>query len=506
MYKDPHEEKITDHVRNLLEQHKYDIRLKKQFIFDERELLLDENGYEDVASDETIKLMAGLYHRYPTKVLIFPSENCLGNCRFCFRKYIRKSKILSEQEFKKIINYLKENTKINEVIFSGGDPFTVPLEMLLEMINKIKELPSIEIIRIHTRVLTYNPLLITDTFIKALRQYQPIFMVFHINSHLEISEIAEERVSKLVENGILCFTQTALLHEINDSHEDLYRLFTRLIKIRIRPYYLFHPDKVRGTSHFYIPLSKGIQLYRGLYNYISGLAMPTYLFNIPGGYGHCIIDLEYFSKINDNTYKIKTWNNQEVIYDDSLLNEKDSSNLLKKRIVPNHFQVPLSFDTKYFHLEMLNANYVKEDYETIISNINHLKSVFGPHNDWPWNNLTIDENHKDLEWHQNEFINRTSFAYAVKYSANNEYIGCVYIYPSFDPSYDAMVILWVKRFKNHKNLDELLLSSIKKWIREVWPFKKVVFPGRGIDWKDLDLSNLRKWKEYYVRNKYDKTI
>ncbi|MCL0096392.1 KamA family radical SAM protein [Thermodesulfovibrionales bacterium] len=496
----PHSEKITDHVRYLLKQHNYDIRLNKQFIFDERELLKDESEYEDVASDEAIKCVTGLYHRYPTKVLIFPSENCLGHCRFCFRKHIRKSEILSDQKFREVTKYLKENIQINEVIFSGGDPFTIPLERLLKMIEKIKEIPSIEIIRIHTRVLTYDPSLITDTFIKGLKQYQPTFMVFHINSHLEISEIAKEQVSKLIENGILCFAQTALLHEINDSRQDLSKLFIELIKIRIKPYYLFHPDKVQGASHFYIPLSKGIQLYRSLYNYISGLAMPAYLFNIPGGYGHCIVDLGYFSKIIDNVYKIKTWSNEEIVYND-LLNGSERTNLSKERIVSGHFQIPLSLDTKHFHLEVLGEGHVKEDYETIMSNIKLLKGVFGPYNDWPWKDFTLEENFRDLKWHQGEFINRHSFAYAVRDSESREYLGCVYIYPSFDPRYDAFIVLWIKDLKMHKELDKSLYNSIKNWIHEVWPFENATFPGRDIDWDQLNISNIMKWREYYIRHR-----
>lgn len=495
----PHNQKLTDYAHNLLEENNYDIRLKKQFIYDERETLIDNSEYLDVAADEKIKNLKGLYHRYPTKILISPSENCLGHCRFCFRKFTRQSKIISDQEFEDILKYLNKNTQINEVIFSGGDPFTIPLERLLFMIRKIYDIPTIEIIRIHTRVLTYNPLLITDKLINELKKFQPIFMVFHINSHLEITDIAEEKVTKLVDNGILCFSQTALLHEINDSYTDLSKLFVKLIKNRIKPYYLFHPDKVQGSSHFYLPLSKGIQLYRSLYNYISGLAMPIYLFNIPGGFGHCIIDLGYFTEQKGNLFTINTWDNEEIIYEDLMLNELNDTN--KKKIVPENFNVSLSYNIKHFNLTFLNPGNVKEDFETIISNIDNLKNVFGPYNNWPWDDFTIDENYRDLEWHQNEFLNKTSFAYSIRDTLTKDYLGCVYIYPSFDLKFDVNVIFWMKRTKRYKKVYDLLYESIRQWISEEWPFEKVAYPGPDIEWDKLDYSDIEKFKEYYIRNR-----
>lgn len=187
----------------------------------------------------------------------------------------------------------------------------------MQMIERIRNLDTVKIIRLHTRVLTYNPYLISENFVKFLKHEKPIYMVFHINSHLEITDIAKEKVKLLVDNGILCFSQTALLKGVNDTTEDLKQLFTTLIEERIKPYYLFHPDRVKGTGHFYISLSKGIELYNSLYNYISGLAMPIYLFNIPNGHGHCIIDLNNIKRISGDKYQINTWEGYVLEYDDS---------------------------------------------------------------------------------------------------------------------------------------------------------------------------------------------
>lgn len=300
---------VTNNILNLLEKHNNDLRIAKQFLYDQREELDFMQGSYDVSDDASIEVVRGLYHRYPSKVLIFPTESCFGECRFCFRKHIRKNAVLSDEEFEKIIEYIATKPEINEVIFSGGDPMTVNNKKLFSMIDKIKNINSIKIIRIHTRVLTYSPERIDDEFISYIKGKQPFFMVFHINSVLELSDVACEKAMQLANNGIPCFSQTALLHEINDSYDDLKNLYEKLLELRIKPYYLFHPDMVKGNDHFYVPIEKGVSIYKSLFNYISGLSMPIYLLNIPGGGGHCIMDLNNMQRDENGNYIVKDWKN-----------------------------------------------------------------------------------------------------------------------------------------------------------------------------------------------------
>ena len=311
---------LSSYINKVIANNNYDIRLAKQFIYQPEIENSDViNTVEDVARDEDINFVKGLYHRYPGKILIFPTERCLGSCRFCFRKNIISddTQSLTLNDFDKIEKYIL-NHDITEVIFSGGDPFAIETTLLVEMIKRIKTIKQVQIIRIHTRVLTYCPQLITNEFINSVKQGTPVYMVFHINSHLELTPLAKEKAKLLTDNGILCFAQTALLHEINDTEEDLRCLFSELITNKITPYYLFHPDRVKGTGHFYLPLKKGISLYNSLYNKISGLAMPIYLFNVPDGYGHCIVDLGSIVPTNkDNVYKINTWTGESIEYIDT---------------------------------------------------------------------------------------------------------------------------------------------------------------------------------------------
>ena len=310
---------LSDYIKKNIEDNNFDIRLTKQFIYQSELETFDEiNTAEDVARDADINYVKGLYHRYPGKVLIFPTERCLGSCRFCFRKNIisDNTQDLTLDDFSEIEKYIREHG-ITEVIFSGGDPFAIQTTVLLEMLKRIKAIQQVKLIRIHTRVLTYDPSLITEEFVSEIKEGIPVFMVFHINSHLELTLLAKEKAKLLSKNGIFCFSQTALLHGVNDTDEDLRCLFSELLINKIKPYYLFHPDRVKGTGHFYLPLKKGIALYNSLYNRISGLAMPIYLFNVPDGHGHCIVDLGCI-KPNDreNTYTINTWTGESIEYID----------------------------------------------------------------------------------------------------------------------------------------------------------------------------------------------
>ena len=310
---------LSDYILKVISDSGNDSRLTKQFIFDAAETSDFLNTIADVAGDNEINYVKGLYHRYPHKILIFPTERCLGSCRFCFRKNIINddAQNLTLEDFDAIEQYILNND-INEVIFSGGDPFAINSELLISMINRIKSISQVRIIRLHTRVLTYAPYLITEEFVRQLVGGTPVFMVFHINSHLELTEIAKAKTELLAQNGILCFSQTALLRGVNDTSEDLRTLFTELLTNKVKPYYLFHPDRVKGTGHFYVPLKKGIALYNSLYNKISGLAMPIYLFNIPNGYGHCIVDLGNIRQTEKpNIYNISTWNGEQLIYEDT---------------------------------------------------------------------------------------------------------------------------------------------------------------------------------------------
>lgn len=155
----------------------------------------------------------------------------------------------------------------------------------------------------------------------------------------------------------------------------------------------------------------------------------------------------------------------------------------KSPFVPKSFSVPETLETPKFLLRMLTVNDVVKDYEAVMSSVDHLRGVFGPKSTWPSPDLTLEQDLIDLGWHQKEFQRRTSFAYTVMDPTESECLGCVYFYPTRKSGYDAKVILWVRSSALEKGLDPILFQTVKKWIAEEWPFEKVAYPGRDIDWQ-----------------------
>jgi hypothetical protein len=155
----------------------------------------------------------------------------------------------------------------------------------------------------------------------------------------------------------------------------------------------------------------------------------------------------------------------------------------KHSFVPPNFKVPDKLETEKFQLRMLTVNDVVKDYDAVMTSVEHLQGVFGPHSTWPLPNLTLEQDLIDLGWHQKEFQMRRSFTYTVMNPSESQCLGCVYIFPTEKQGYDAEVCLWVRKSEFEKGLDPILFNAIKKWVEKVWPFKKVAYPGREIDWK-----------------------
>ncbi len=151
--------------------------------------------------------------------------------------------------------------------------------------------------------------------------------------------------------------------------------------------------------------------------------------------------------------------------------------------IPSDFKVPEKLETDKFRLRMLTVNDVVKDYDAVMTSVDHLQGVFGPHSKWPSAALTFEQDLIDLGWHQNEFQSRRSFAYTVMNLSESQCLGCVYINPTVKQGYDAKVYLWVRKSEFEKGLDSVLFKAVKKWVSEKWHFKNVAYPGREIDWE-----------------------
>jgi lysine 2,3-aminomutase len=229
----------------------------------------------------------GLVHRYPDRALVIVTTTCAMYCRHCTRKRVAgvRESNLPAQRLARIAAYLNAHPEIRDVIVSGGDPFTLSTEVLERVLITLRSVPSVEVIRIGTRTPVTLPMRVTDELATMLRRYQPLWVNTHFNHPNEITPDAAQACARLVDAGIPLGNQSVLLRGINDNPEVMEQLLRGLIRMRVRPYYLFQCDLVRGVEHFRTPISRGIEIMEYLRGRVSGLAIPTFVVDSPHGGG-----------------------------------------------------------------------------------------------------------------------------------------------------------------------------------------------------------------------------
>jgi lysine 2,3-aminomutase len=256
-----------------------------------------------------------LIHRYENRVLFTPTTVCPVLCRYCFRKNeLSEKDEIFDQKFKEAIAYLTMNPEINEVIFTGGDPFILSNEKLALYIQEFSEIESIKYIRFHTRTPVILPSRIDEGLLAILTSaaalYKRCMLMIHVNHVSELTEDVRDAIALLTENNVEVFSQSVLLKGVNDTTDDLYNLFSELADMKVKPYYLHHPDEARGAMHFYMGLEEGRRIFAPLHKKLPGWALPQYIIDIPGGEGKTpAFNPESFefngSLINRNGEKVK---------------------------------------------------------------------------------------------------------------------------------------------------------------------------------------------------------
>lgn len=313
--------RISPHIALMMANGDDNDTLRRQFIPSINEVKTADINilYNDVNDDDGYSPVKGLVHRYPTKVLLFPSNFCGCYCRYCFRRKLKRDveETLKVEDYSNIFEYLNNNPQINEVIFSGGDPLVVDNETIEYILTELSKIKSIKIIRFHTRMVITIPYRIDGHFIELLNHYKKrfaIYMVIHIDTLREFSDESKKAVNDLVDNGIMCFASCPLLHKINDDEDTLKTLWNGLVESRVKPYYLFQSDPVQGLGHFLVPLSRGLEITRNLYDNISGLSMPLYCFNVPNGGGHVLITYPYIKQISEHEFELTNFEGKVTKY------------------------------------------------------------------------------------------------------------------------------------------------------------------------------------------------
>ena len=223
---------------------------------------------------------------------------CPVYCRFCFRREQvgKTDSLLTPEALEKALTYIREHTEIWEVILSGGDPLMLSDRRLAEVVNQLNAINHVKVLRIHTRVPVVDPARITHALVRSLRGRMPVYVLLHCNHARELTAEAREACALLVDGGIPLLSQSVLLRGVNDTAESLEALMRTFVEIRVKPHYLHHKDLAKGTSHFGVPIAEGQRLLRGMRGKISGLCQPTYMLDLPDGYGKVPLNPQFAVK------------------------------------------------------------------------------------------------------------------------------------------------------------------------------------------------------------------
>jgi lysine 2,3-aminomutase len=267
----------------------------RQFIPSARESDAAPHETEDPTADAAFSPVPGVVHRYPDRALLKPLLICPTYCRFCFRRAHvgPDGGLLDEPALARALGYLRDTPAIREVIITGGDPLMLSARRLGAMLRALDDMPHIELLRIHTRVPVAEPALVTEALADALRTQTPLWLAVHANHAREFSPACLEALRRIRARDVPLLGQTVLLRGVNDSAEALEALFRAMLSARVKPYYLHHLDAAPGTAHFRVPIEEGQRLLASLRGRISGMAFPTYVLDVPGGFGKVPIGPSY---------------------------------------------------------------------------------------------------------------------------------------------------------------------------------------------------------------------
>jgi lysine 2,3-aminomutase len=268
--------------------------LWKQAVPDGRELT-DTVCVADPLAEEDLSPVPNLVHKYPDRVLFLVASECAMYCRFCTRKRKVGSEDMhiSNDSISAGIDYISRHPAIREVLLSGGDPLMLSDKKLDSILGRLRAIPTIEVIRIGTRMPCTLPMRITPALVRMLKKHHPLYINTHFNHPQELSPEAEQACTLLANAGIPLGCQTVLLKGVNDDSTTLKELFLGLLRMRVKPYYLFQGDLTYGTNHFRTHTSVGVHIMRKLIGTISGMAVPTYALDAPGGKGKIPLTPDY---------------------------------------------------------------------------------------------------------------------------------------------------------------------------------------------------------------------
>jgi lysine 2,3-aminomutase len=274
-----------------------------QYLPQAAELVMRAEENPDPIGDQPHSPVPGIVHRYPDRVLLMPVQVCAVYCRFCFRRENvgPGKKALSAAELEAALDYIRADKNIWEVILSGGDPLVLSPRRLKNLLDAVEAIPHVQVIRVHTRLPVADPAKMTDELCAALDRRKAVYVAIHVNHAQEITPQAEEAFARLRRADCVLISQSVLLRGVNDNPQALEDLFRRLVSLRVKPYYLHHPDLAPGTGHFRLSLDEGRKIVGALRGRLSGVAIPAYMLEIPGGFGKIPVTDDRVRKVDGKT-------------------------------------------------------------------------------------------------------------------------------------------------------------------------------------------------------------
>jgi len=275
-------------------------------------------GKRDPLLEEKYSPIEGLIHRYKDRVLLYVSNMCAGYCRFCTRKRQVgiEEKVLKAKDIQKTFRYIANNKKIRDVIISGGDPLVLEDEKIEYYLRNLRKIKHIEIIRIDSRTPATLPQRITPQLCKMLKKYLPLYFNTHFNHFQELTMESKRACGMLADSGIVMGNQSVLLAGINDDSKTLKKLCEGLLAMRVRPYYMYIPDAVKGTYHFRVGIAEALKIMRELIGHTSGLAIPHLIVDLKRGGGKTPLLPKYIIKRNGRRYVFRNFENKIFYYAD----------------------------------------------------------------------------------------------------------------------------------------------------------------------------------------------
>lgn len=288
----------------------------KQCIPDKKELS-DPKGLEDPLCEEKDSPVQGLTHRYPDRVLLLVSNSCAMYCRFCTRKRKvgHEERTITKEQIAKGIEYISKHPEVRDVIVSGGDPLMLSDNFLEWVLKELRKIPHVEIIRIGTRIPVVLPHRITPELAEMIKRYHPVYINTHFNHPDEITAESSKACNMLADAGIPLGNQTVLLKGINDNPLVMRELMKKLLTIRVRPYYIYQADLVKGSNHFRTSVKTGVEIIKNIRGWTSGLAVPHYVIDAPGGGGKIPLLPEYVQSMDDDKVVLKNYKDNTYEYE-----------------------------------------------------------------------------------------------------------------------------------------------------------------------------------------------